>query len=464
MGIIDKLFRKQQRIVGEGSWRGPFSGEGEFGGWHTIDPKGDGWQRNLDITSSTARNVPAVYACVMTIARSMSQCYPQHIRETGDDIKQVKTSAAYRMLRNPNAYQSGPEFILNTIATALFEGEAFAIVTRNDRSEIDSMHLLPKGSCSPFIDDETKEIFYSVGENPLAPGGVEMMVPARDILHVKFHTPRHPLIGESPIKAAAMSIGINVALSQNQAAFFNRMNRPSGILSTDMNLNAAQMQQLRAAFENQSKMWAAGGMPILGNGIKFQPMSISSQDAQVVQAQRMTVEDVCRAFGVPPPLIGDLSHATLNNTETLISHFLSMSLGSYLEMFERQLDRLFRLPATEYIELDTAALLRTNYSDKIDGLTKSLQGGLITPNEARAKEGLPPIAGGDSAFMQRQMTAIDMLSELNQADLDSKNNPPQPVAAIEPPKDDIPMEEGKDLDPDIVKSLVEYRMKRKRAS
>jgi HK97 family phage portal protein len=208
---------------------------------------------------------------------------------------------------------------------------------------------------------------------------------------------------------------VNVALSQNQAAFFSRMNRPSGILSTDQVLNQEQSARLRAAFDEQSKKWAAGGMPILGGGLKFQPLSINSQDAQLVEAQRMSLEDIARVFGVPPPLIGDLSHATLNNSETLIQHFLSMSLGSYLEHIERSLDRLFGLNNSEYIELDTAALLRTDFAGRVDGLTKAVQGGLMTPSEARAREGLPPIKGGDVAYMQRQMTPIDKIGDLLKA-------------------------------------------------
>jgi len=440
----------------EGSHRGPFYGtDSTLGGWHQFDPLGDGWQRNMELPDSQARHVPAIYACVMAISRSISQCYPEHVRERSGVPEHVKTSAAYRVLRNPNTYQSGPEFLLNLMSTALFEGEAFAVVTRNDRSEISSLHLLPKGTCSPLIDDETKEIFYSVGSNPLGPGGQDFIAPARDILHVKFHTPRHPLVGESPIKAAALAAGINVSLSKNQAAFFERMSRPSGVLSTDAMLNPQQLQQLRAAFEDQSRSWNSGGLPILAGGLKFQPVSLTSQDSQLIQAQRMSVEEICRVFGVPPPLIGDLSHATLNNTETLISHFLSMSLGSYLETLERSLDRLFGLGPNEYIELDTSALLRTNFEERVNGLTKAVQGGLMSIDEARAKEGLPPVVGGDNVFLQRQMTSIDLLAQLQQAELAGKNEPAAPAPQSAPPADEGNPEVSKAL----IVSMFDYKRK-----
>ena len=455
MGVFDLFRRKSLLRASEGSARGPFFGMGELGGWHNIDPLGDGWQRNLAVDMATAKSVPTVYACVTRTAELVSQCYVTHVRSRDNNPKQITTSAAYRVLRNPNQYQSGAEFLYNMVCTALFEGEAFAVATRNDRNEISSLHTLAPGTCTPMIDDETREIFYSIGSNPLSPTGADYIAPARDVYHLKFHTPRHPLIGESPLKAAALALGINVALSRNQAAFFERMNRPSGILSTEMNLNAQQMQQLRSAFEDQSKAWAAGGMPILGSGMKFQPLAVSSQDAQLVQAQKMSVEEICRVFGMPPPLVGDLSHATLNNTETLISYFLSTSLGSKLEIIERGFDRLFALPNTEYVELDTAALLRTNFQDRINGLTKAVQGGLMSIDEARLREGLPPVDGGSNVFLQRQMTSIDLLSQLNEAELGNKLAPPAPEPNPEPEPEQSDPEIGKAL----IVSMFDYKRK-----
>jgi HK97 family phage portal protein len=444
----------------EGSWRGPFFGAGEWGGVFQLGALEDGWQRNLRVDPTTARLVPAVHACIMVIARSISQCYPKHIRELeGGKTTEVRNSAAYRVLRNPNSYQTTPEFLLNMIATALTEGEAFAVATRNARTEVDSLHLLPPRACAPYVDSETKEVFYAVGANPLGPGGTEYMAPARDILHLRFYTPRHPLIGETPIKAAALAIGINVALARGQAAFFANMSRPSGVLSTDVALTKDQMLQLRAAFDEQSQGMAAGKIPILANGLKFQQLSISSQDAQLVQAQQMSLEDICRVFGVPPPLVGDLNHATLNNSETLIQHFMSMSLGSYLEHLDRAFDRLFQLPDREYIELDTTALLRTNFLTRIDGLTKAVQGGVFTPNEARAREGFGPIEGGDAAYLQRQMVPIDQISEMLTAEAARAAAPPATPPAQAPAN-----EGAKEIDPTVLRGLLLDMVQKKKAA
>jgi HK97 family phage portal protein len=453
------IWQKTKSLFGiEGAWRGPFAGVGELGGWYELGRLEDGYQRGLDVSGYGARNVPAVYACGMVISRSVGQCYPRHVRVTDGQIVDVTTSAAFRVMKNPNSYQTTPEFLLNMVATALFEGEAYALAVRNDRYEVSALHPLPRGACSPMIDEDTREVFYAIGSSPLAPGGTDYIVPARDILAFRFHTPRHPLVGESPIKSAALAIGIDVALSRTQAAFFANMNRPSGIISTHMQLNREQITSLRSAFDEQSKGMAAGKIPVLAGGLKFQPISISSQDAQLVEAQRMSVESIARCFGVPTPLIGDLSHATLNNAETLIQHFLSMSLGSYLETIERAFDRLFGLDGTrEYVELDTAALLRTDFAGRVEGLTKAIQGGLFSPNEGRAREGLGPVEGGDSIFLQRQNTPVDLLSQLAANEL-VKPEPAPAVPTPEPTPSAQP-EPTKELDPDVFKALIQMKKK-----
>ena len=283
----------------------------------------------------------------------------------------------------------------------------------------------------------------------MLPSTATYMAPQREVCHFRTYTPRHPLIGESPIKAAALACGINVALSESQASFFTQMNRPSGILSTDSQLTREQMSTLRAAFDEQSKGWAQGKMPILANGLKFQQLSVNSADAQLIEAQRMSIEDIARVFGVPLPIVGDLSKATFNNIESLINHWLSLSLGALIENIERSFDDVFGFTGTDFVELDTKALLRMDYAGRIDALARATQGGIMSPNEARATEGLHKVEGGDEPFMQAQNTPMSLLAQIAAAKL-------TPEPAQEPPPADIApaAEPEKSIDLDVTKALL----------
>ena len=418
----------------EGSYRGPAMGIGELGGIYPI-PFGDGYQRNLEMGRMDSRLIPAVYAAVMASARAVSQCYAVHKRiDPKTKMHEVvTTSPASRVLRRPNSYQTWSQFILNMVATMQFEGESFAYATRDDRFAINAVHPLPARSTGPYIVPETYDLFYAVGATDLFYTEPGMMIPGRNILHLRQHTPRHPLIGESAIKAAALAAGVNVALSRSQEIFFNRMNRPSGILSSDQFLTKVQMERLRSAFDEQSKGWAQGNMPILGGGLKFTPMQITSQDSQLIQAQRLSIEDLARVFGTPLPIVGDLSASTFSNVENLINLWLSLALGALLENLEQSLIRLFDLPADEYIELDTTALLRTDFKGRIDALTSAVSKGLYTPNEGRARENLPPVDHGDVPYMQQQMVPLGTVI--------GGQNPDEPAPKDEPAEEEETEEE-----------------------
>ena len=429
----------------EGSNRGSMRGRGEFGGWYELGAHEDGFQRNLSFGGS--HGVAPVYSCIMLNSRAISQCEPKHlISSSNGAMVQSKSSPASKVLRIPNEYETWTQIIYNTCAEMLFKGESIWLVTRDDRFSINSVHRIPHGSWSIHIEPETKNIFYGISSFEMIESP-DYLVPARDICHFRQHTPRHPLVGESPINAAALAIGINAALNRSQLAFFTNMNRPSGIIETPQKMTKEQKDQAREAFSKQSKAWNQGLLPILSDGAIFKPMNVSQTDSQLLEQLRYSTADICRVFGVPVALMSETG-GTQTGTEALISHWLSIGLGSLIESIERSLDRLFGLPPGERIELDSTPLLRVDFVGRIDGLVKAVQGGLLTPDEARAKEGFGSIDGGDTAFLQRQMTPISQLMALNEAELSAKNN----TQETDPKKDEGDQDKGIDLE--VAKALL----------
>ena len=404
--------QRAQRKSAEGSWRGPFFGQGEFGNMFELGALEDGYQRHLDVRGYGVRAVPAAYAAVMANASAVAQCWPRHLREDrtkAGRFDRVTTSPAFRVFRAPNGYETWPVFVLNLVASMQFDGVGYALATRDDKGAVAALHRMPRGACQPYVSPEDGSIYYGIGANQMLPDltGIDYMVPARDVLSLRQYCPRHPLMGESPAAAASLALGINVALSRSQAVFFSRMSRPSGVLSSDQQLTKEQIGRLRENWNAQSSLMAQGGVPILGNGVKWQPMTITSEDAQLIEVARLSIEDIARVYRVPLPVIGDLTHATLTNVESLISFWLSTGLGGLLELVERAFDNLFGFDTiTEYTDFDVNALLRTDFAGRIDALTKAIQGGLYTPNEARAREGLHPVPNGDKPYVQQQMVPL----------------------------------------------------------
>jgi HK97 family phage portal protein len=423
------------------------------GGLHALDPlDGTGWQRNLDKVGTGA--LPVVEAIYTLYANAFAQLRPHHRQvdfASGATTEQMSSPAA-RLLVQPNSYESGAT-LLSRIACDWLGGEALVVALLNDRTEPASLHLLPRGTWSPRIDPETREIFYfaSNDENLLfepqltiadVADGRLFVVPARNVMHLRWRTPRHPLVGESPFAAAGLAAGVNVALSRTQLMFVENMRRVSTVLSTDLPLNVTQMGELRQAFDLQSKKWATGGIPILSNGLKMSSSNLAAIDQSVIASLRFSNEEVARCAGVPPPMYGDLSAGAIMNSETLVRHWLSVSLGGLIERLERELDRLFRLDGRhDLVEMSTEALLRSDLAAQAEALAKLVQGGVFIPNEARAQMGKGPEAGGDVLLVQRQMVPITFATDLAKAEIDKASAPPPaPTAPPAPePVDDEPL-------------------------
>jgi HK97 family phage portal protein len=339
--------------------------------------------------------------------------------------RRITTSALSRILRNPNYYQHGSDFKLNLVFSLLSTGNAYAFAIRNDRSEVDSLHLMPSYGTQPFIDPDDQAVFYGLGNNPML-GDISVMIPARDVLHIRLYTPNHPLIGVSPVRYATTATGINNSISRNQAAFFNNMSRPSGVLSTDEKLSKEQMTALREAWYEKSRGLNSGDVPILSWGLRWQPFSITSEDAQLIDAYRMSIEDIARVFNVPLMLIGDYQKATYNNSETLMRHWLAQGLGFLLEHIEKSMGKFFRLPANEMVNFDVNNLLRTDFETRVSGYGKAIQSGLYSPNEARALEGLPAVEYGDEPRVQAQVVPLSQVEMMNSAP-----SAPAPAAPVD---------------------------------
>jgi len=452
MKLIQKIKSFFGNGVQEGSNRGPWTLWGEFGTPFTdISHLEDGWQRAL--APGKVPEIAALYACVMANSRALSQLDPKHKRRLpNNEYEELINSNVTRVLKRPNGYETFSNIMLNTVADMELHGEAIWVGVRDNRNVIAHFHRIPFGLWDLYIDPESKEVFYQIYDGDgILTHLPSYMVPQTDVAHFRRHCPRHPLIGEPPIRHAGLSAGINLALSKSQASFFSNMSRPSGILETEEPLTYDQKQQAREAFARQSASWSQGGVPVLSHGVKYNTLSMSNQDAQVIEAMKLTIQDISSVYGVPLEMI-NAAQSIGTATETLINNWLSIGLGSLIETVERTLERFFDLGPSHLINLDHAPLLRIDSGTRADTLVKFVQGGILTPAEARMQEGYSTDKNGsDDLYMQQQMVSLDVLKDIHEANIAAKTTP-EPVT--EPVTEPEPTEENKSFDADYAKHII----------
>jgi HK97 family phage portal protein len=386
-----------------------------------------------------------VEACVSAYSQTVAMCPGSHWRTLDNNGREeVTNSDLCRILRRPNDYQTISDFLLNLTRRLYSRGEAFGVVIRNDRGEVSELHLMRDGAATLAPDGS---IFYSLGGNEIAESrfDLSMPVPARDVLHVKLHTPQHPLKGASPILATGLALQMSGAALNQQAAYYLNEARPSFLLETDMELNKAQRDELKAEWNKSTQGENAGGTPLLAWGLKAKPVVASAKDGQLAELLKMTDESIALAFRLPLQVLG-LGSTPFASTEALMQSWIASGLGFCLNHIEVAFDSLFRLRGVprEYTEFNTGALLRSAFKERIEGFAQGVIGGIFSSDEARAAFDLPRTPGGHGAMprVQQQVVPLSYGSEM----IPPPANPALPAPAS---ANDNAGEEDEDEDEDV---------------
>jgi HK97 family phage portal protein len=420
--FLPKIFGRKK--AAEGEYRpGPYlTSEG-------IIPEGWGvnfWQQGYK-PLAYGEGGAMVEACVSAYAQTIAMCPGDHWRKLANGGRdRVTTSALSRIMKKPNDYQSISDFLLNLTRRLYTRGEAFAYAVRNDRNEIAELHLMMHGQ--PMVGSDGS-IFYTLGGNEIIERRLDFpyIMPARDVLHVRLHTPRHPLKGESPLLSTVLDRAMSGAALNQQIAFYLNQARPSYILETDEKPNREQVQELRRLWREQTTGENAGGTPILTWGLKAKAVTINAADAQIAELMKMTDQNIALAFRIPLQILG-IGGTPFASTEALMASWKASGLGFALNHIEEAFGLLFGLKGQpdEYLELDTNALMRSAFKDRIEGLARGVITGIYSPDEARASEDLPAVPGGHGAMprVQQQVVPLSYGTDMK---------PPEPGAAAAPP-------------------------------
>lgn len=448
------LFDKVARVAGlvraatlpraNWHWPGGLWGNGDRG------PPGS-WQRNLNSPHLGQELIAfsAVYACINTISADISKLPALVFRVDLDNGARDPQRRDYYvgLMNKPNDYMTGPDFLFAFVQSYLFQGNTYVYTPRNRRGEISAMHVLNPYRVQPTI-AEDGSIFYRCGEDFLAglvPGSV---IPERDIIHHRLPLlPGFPLVGVTPIFAAAASSAVGLKILQTSQQFFSNMSRPSGMLTSDQRISPDNATRFKQEWDEVYRGEGTGKIAVMHSGLKFEPLTITATDAQLIEQLRWSVEDVARVFRVPPFMLGDMTKVSYRNTEQLARAYLTGCLSYHIEAIERRLARAFEFGPEFEFKLDLSALLRTEIDVRFAAYRESLNSGWQSINEVRAQEGLGPVEGGDEPRVQMQYVP------LSQA-----NGPPEPAPAPEPAPPAPAPDAAMDLE--VVRALVRQRMRR----
>ena len=395
------------------------------------------WQQNATPVplAPPLLSFSAVYGCVNIISSDIGKLPINLWRKLDSGGRKIADDhPIYAVLQNPNPYQTHVDFFAYFLVSLLLAGNAYALLTRDGRGVVKRMDILNPYFVRPLV-AETGDVYYQISRsNSLSlvadfqPQEGHYVVPASEVIHHRMMCVDHPLIGVTPLYAAAMSAAMGVKAVSSAAEFFANMARPSGVLSAPGKVSKELADRLREEWEANYGPGKSGKTAMLGDGLKWEAIALSAVDSQLLDLLKFGVADVARVYRVPSFLLGELDKVTYRNSETLMRTYYSGCLQYHLEALEARLTQAFALATDVELEFDIDAILRAEIDVRYAAYEKGIQSGFLTINEVRATEGWPKVDGGDEPMMQVQYAPLSTLDG-------TQLQPPAPTAPPpEPPK------------------------------
>jgi len=410
------------------------------------EPFTGAWQRNSELTATTLLSFHALYRCITLISQDISKMRISLVEQnvtTGIWKEVDRNSPFWPVLIKPNRYQTRIQFFDEWVGSKLINGNTYVLKERDSRGVVIALYVLNPFRCRPLVAPDGSVYYDLQSDNLSRIEEDRVRVPASEIIHDRYKPLYHPLCGISPIMACALSgmLGINIA--SNSARFFQNASRPGGILTAPDQINDNTALRLKEHWEQNYTGENAGRIAVLGDGLKFEALRENAVDAQLIEQLKISAENVCTAFGVPPYMIGIGNPPSYNNIEALNQQYYSQCLQNLIESIELLLDEglgLVDVPGRIYgTEFNLADLLRMDTSTKSKTWGDLVKQGIAAPNEARSAFDLMPVTGGDSVYLQQQNYSLEALAKR-----DAKEDPFATAAApeqTEPPDD--PADDGK---------------------
>lgn len=372
--------RREKRSL-DPSWAALAGGQAD---WLTAHARGQRY-----VTPHFAENL-AAYLAAINVTASAIATFPALIyRATPDGREEVSDHPIADLIREgPNRWQSWPDFIEMKIAETLAWGNSLTEI-REQRGRIVELRLHPWRSVTPMILPNGR-LVYDAPESPAPAHAARLKrLLDSDVIHLRDRSD-DGLVGRPRLSRCAAPARLALTMQGYGEEIFENSARPGGVLSADQPIPEADAERLREEWDESFSFANAGRIAVLGYGLKFQPLTTSPEDMEMLGARRFSVEEMARIFQVPPPLIQDYSHNTFTNSHAAALWFAQHTLGPWVRKLEEALKRaLFSAEErrTLSIEFDMSSLLRGDPAQRWASHEIAVRNDILTADEIREVEG-----------------------------------------------------------------------------
>jgi HK97 family phage portal protein len=372
------------------------------------------------VTLDSALQLSSVWAACQLITNSVASL-PLNVYKvdptTGE--KTVVRDHPLSILFNGkvNRWQTRQEFFETMTYQLVMLGNAYAAIQKDSKGKIIALVPLMSEQMTVTLEANGDLIYKYQDDN-------YKIYSQKSIWHNKLFG--NGVIGLSPLAHARNAVGIGQAAESAVTNIYQNGGKPSGLLMIDKVISKDQRTRIKENFAELTYGSNANRLFVLEAGMKYEKVSLSPQDIELLASRRFQVEDIARFFGVPSVLINDMNAATAwgSGIEQIVLGWFKLGLQPYLKRYEASMKSwLLTIEEQQTMEIrfDFDGLLEASESDRVKAGKEAVQGGIKTPNEVRKRAGDPPLPGGDSLFMQQQMVPVNQLATLKRGGTTGSN-------------------------------------------
>lgn len=359
-----------------------------------------------------ALQLATVWSCVERRANTVASLPFFAYERQGDGQKvMARESRLYKLLHDsPNARMTPMDFWRVMMLNHDLRGNAYARIDRDKRTgEAVSLWPMPADQVEVQVIDGSVVYIYRVGDDVA-------VLSEQNVLHLK--NLGNGTTGFSKLDFMRGTTDEASKAQQSASKIFGTGGKPNGVLMVDSVLKKDQRQAIREAFAEMQVGGTNGRLFVLEANMKYQQLSISPEDQQLLESRHFQTEEICRWFDVPPVLAHHSNVTTWGSgIDSIMDGWYKLSVRPILVAIEQAVTKRVMTAsqrASMSVEFNFDALLRGNAKDRAELHAKNVQNGIMTRNECRQLENLPPVEGADELTAQTNLVPVRMLGQVQQ--------------------------------------------------
>ena len=377
----------------------------------------------VDISNKTEMSSATYYACIKMLSESIGKLPLKLYQKTDSGIVQAKLTDTARLLSiKPNAYMTASTFWATMEQTCQHYGDAFAYIDGEfirlgkygGEYVIRGIYPMDYQCTSILIDDagifKTRDKLFYQYTNPRT--GETDIYRDSEVLHFKTWYSFNGITGE-PVKSILRdTITGEMSASQYQNNLYKNGLTASMVMQYTGNFDDEEISKIQKRYADKlTGPRAAGKVIPIPIGLSLTPLNMSLVDADFLNLKRYNALQIASCFGIKPSQLNDYSNSKYASSESENISFLVDALMYRLKMYEEEINAKILTPAElnegYFYRFNEKALFRMSSLDQSTYLKNLVQGGIMTPNEARDKIELPHKPGADTLLVNGSYVPVE---------------------------------------------------------